>query len=81
MIFSKFTSIAKIFFEWSSYLDFKKDVDSYVHIKMFNFAMKANAKTSKEYIINAFSCTLRDTWDWCHNYISNFLNCIFSKLT
>jgi hypothetical protein len=37
--------MAKIFFEWSSYLDFKKDVDPDVHVKVFNFAMKANAET------------------------------------
>jgi hypothetical protein len=29
------------------YLDFKKDVDPNVHVKLFNFAIKANVKTSK----------------------------------
>jgi hypothetical protein len=43
------------------YLDFKKDVDPNVQFKMFNFTMKANAKTFKEYINNAFSYMLRDT--------------------
>jgi len=43
------------------YLDFKKDVDLNVHVKVFNYAIKANAKTSEEYIIDAFSYTLRDT--------------------
>ncbi len=28
---------------------------------MFNFAMEANAKTFKQYIINAFNYMLRDT--------------------
>jgi len=28
------------------YLDFKKDVDIDVHVKMFNFGIKANAKIS-----------------------------------
>jgi hypothetical protein len=32
------------------YLDFKKDVDPNVHVKVFNFAMNVNAKTSKQYI-------------------------------
>jgi hypothetical protein len=42
------------------YPDFKKDVNPNVHVKMFNFVIKANAKTSLNYIINAFSYTLRD---------------------
>jgi hypothetical protein len=42
------------------YHDFKKNVDPDVHVRMFNFTMKANAKTFEEYIINAFSYTLRN---------------------
>ncbi len=42
------------------YPDFKKDVDPYVHVKVFNFAIKTNAETSKEYIINAFNYTLKN---------------------
>jgi hypothetical protein len=43
------------------YPDFKKDINpNYVHVKMFNFVIKANAKTSLNYIINAFSSTLKD---------------------
>ncbi len=43
------------------YPDFKKDDDLDVHVKVFNFVVKANAETSKEYIINAFNYTLRNT--------------------
>jgi hypothetical protein len=43
------------------YLDFIKDVDPNVHVRVFNFEIKANAKTSKEYIINVFRYTLRNT--------------------
>jgi len=43
------------------YLDFKKDVDLDAHVKVFNFEVKENVKTSEEYIINGFSYTLRDT--------------------
>jgi len=43
------------------YLDFKKYVDPDVHVRMFNFVIRANAKTFKEYIINVFSYMLRDT--------------------
>jgi hypothetical protein len=38
------------------YPNFKKNVNPNVHVRMFNFA-----KTFEEYIINAFSYTLRDT--------------------
>jgi hypothetical protein len=50
------------------YLDFKKDVDLDAHVKVFNSAIKANAKSSEEYIINVFSYMLRDMASkWCHN--------------
>jgi hypothetical protein len=49
---------------------------------MFNFVIKANAKTFEEYIINAFSYMLRNTTsNWCHNYMSKFLEYTFSELT
>jgi hypothetical protein len=40
------------------YPDFKKDVDPNAHVRMFNFVIKANAKTFEKYIINAFSYML-----------------------
>jgi hypothetical protein len=43
------------------YHDFKKVVDLDGHVRMFNFVVKANAKTFKKYIINAFNYMLRDT--------------------
>ncbi len=43
------------------YPNFKKDVDPDAHVKMFNSIVKENVETSKEYIINAFSYTLKDT--------------------
>jgi hypothetical protein len=42
------------------YPNFKKDVNPNANVKMFNFVVKANAKTFEEYIINAFSYTLRN---------------------
>jgi hypothetical protein len=49
---------------------------------MFNFVIKANVETFEEYIINAFSYTLKDTTlDWCHNYMSKFPNYNFLELT
>jgi hypothetical protein len=50
------------------YPDLKKDVDPDAHVRVFNFAIKANAKTSEKYIINVFNYMLRDTTlNWCHN--------------
>ncbi len=44
--------------------------------------MKAIAETSEEYVIDAFNNTLKSiTSNWCHNYMSNFPNCIFLELT
>jgi hypothetical protein len=43
-----------------NYHDFKKNVDPNAHVKVFNSIVKGNVKTSKEYIINAFSYMLRD---------------------
>jgi hypothetical protein len=64
------------------YLDFKKNVDPYVHVRMFNFVMKENALIFEKFIINASSYTLRHTTsNWCHNYMLEFPDYIFSKLT
>jgi hypothetical protein len=49
---------------------------------VFNFIVKANEEIFEEYIINAFIYTLKDmTLDWCHNYMLEFPNYIFSELT
>jgi hypothetical protein len=42
------------------YPNFKRDVHPDVHVRVFNFVMKVSEKTFEEYIINAFSYTLRD---------------------
>ncbi len=42
------------------YFYFKNNIDPNVHVKMFNSTVKVNVRTSKEYIINAFSYTLKD---------------------
>jgi plasmid replication initiation protein len=43
------------------YPNFKNDVDQDVHVRMFNFIIKTNAKTFEEYIINLFNYMLRVT--------------------
>jgi hypothetical protein len=42
------------------YPNFKKDVDPNAHVKVFNFVVKPNVKTSEKYIINASNYMLRD---------------------
>jgi hypothetical protein len=42
------------------YLNFKKDIDLDVHVKMFNSIVKTNVETFEKYIINAFSYILRN---------------------
>jgi hypothetical protein len=64
------------------YPDFKKGVNLDVHVKVFNSTIKANVKTSEQYIINVFNYMLKDTTSkWCHNYMSKFFDCIFLELT
>jgi hypothetical protein len=53
-----------ISFEISKY---KKDVDLDAHVRVFQTAIRANGKTSKEYILNASTYTYSN---WCHNYMS-----------
>jgi hypothetical protein len=64
------------------YFDFKKNVNLNVHVKVFNSIIKANVETFEEYIINVFSCMLKDiTSNWCHNYMSEFPDYTLSELT
>jgi hypothetical protein len=64
------------------YLDFKKNVDPNVHVKVFNFVVNTNVESFEKYIINAYNNIFRDTTsNWCHNYMSIFPNCMFSKVT
>jgi hypothetical protein len=47
---------------------------------VFQAVVKANGETLEEYIINAFSYTLKKTTsNWCHNYMLEFFNYNFLK--
>jgi len=51
-------------------------------VKVFHAVFKANGETYEEYIINAFTYTLKETTlDWCHNYMLEFRGCTFFELT
>jgi len=43
------------------YPNFKKNVDSYVHVGVFNSVIKTNAENFEEYVINVFNYMLKDT--------------------
>jgi hypothetical protein len=74
--------VAKPYRSTLKYPNYKKDVDPYAHVKVFNATIKTNGETFKEYIINAFSYTLKKTTsNSCHNYTSEFLNNKFVELT
>ncbi len=63
-------------------MKFFLNVNLDVHVKMFNSTVKENAKNSEKYTINVFSYTLKDiSSNLCHNYMSNFPDYIFLKLT
>jgi hypothetical protein len=38
----------------------KKNANPNVHVTIFHVAIRTNGETSKEYIINAFNCTLKE---------------------
>ncbi len=64
------------------YLDYKKYADLDAYVKVFYAIIRANGETFKEYIINTFSYKLKEMApDWCHNYMSKFLDCTFFELT
>jgi len=49
--------VAKPYQSTLKYPNYKRDVDPYVHVKVFNATIKENGETFKEYIINAFIYT------------------------
>jgi hypothetical protein len=60
------------------YPNFKKDVDPNAHVRVFISVVKKNGETFEEYIINAFSITLKDmALNWCHNHMLEFHDCTF----
>jgi hypothetical protein len=75
-------------FQWQSpyqstlkYLNHKKDANPNAHVNVFHIAVRTNGETSKEYTINAFNYTLKETAsNWCQNYMSKFPNYSFYEL-
>jgi hypothetical protein len=58
-----------------------KDFDLDVHVRIFKATIKANGETKNAKIINPFCFTFKDImFDWCNNYIGDYLDCTFAKL-
>jgi hypothetical protein len=75
-------SIARPYRLALKYLDYKKDAYPNVHMRVFNTTIKTIGETYEEYIINAFSYTLKNmALNWYNNYMLEFPNYSFYELT
>jgi hypothetical protein len=64
-----------------NYLEYVKDLNPNVNVKVFKFAIKKNGETKDAKIVNLFNFTLKDIiFDWCNNYMGNYPNCNSTKL-
>jgi hypothetical protein len=58
-----------------------KDSNPNVHVIVLKVAIRANGERDDAKIVNLFSFTLRDiVFDWCNNYMGDYLDCIFVEL-
>ncbi len=74
-------SIARPYQLALKYPYYEKDADLAAHVRVFNVDVRANGKTSKEYIITAFNYILKETsLDWCHKYMLIFHEYIYFEL-
>ncbi len=64
-----------------NYLEYVKDSNPDVHVRVFKATVKANGETEDVEIVNLFSFTLRDImFDWRNNYMGDYPDYIFAKL-
>ncbi len=64
-----------------NYLEYVKDSNLDAHVRVFKPTIKANGETKYAEIVNLLSFTLRDiVFNWCNNYMGNYLDCTFAKL-
>jgi hypothetical protein len=64
-----------------NYPKYVKDSNPNAHVRIFQTVIKTNSETNDARIFNLFNFTLRDTmFDWCNNYLGNYLDCTFVKL-
>jgi hypothetical protein len=64
-----------------NYPKYVKDSNPNAHVKVFKVAIRANGETKYAKNVNMFSFTFSDiVFDWCNNYMGDYLNCIFVEL-
>ncbi len=74
--------MAKPYRSTLKYPYYKKNIGPKAQVRVFQAIVKVNGKTLEEYIVNVFNYTSRKmTLDWCHNYMLEFLDYAFLKLT
>jgi hypothetical protein len=64
-----------------NYLEYVKDSDPKVHVRIFKASIRINGEIEDVEIVNLFSFTLKDiVFNWCNNYMGDYPNCTFAKL-
>jgi len=71
----------KLYRQPFNYPKYVKNSNPDVHVRVFKTTIKANGETKDVKIVNMFSFTLKDImFNWCNNYMGDYLECIFAKL-
>jgi hypothetical protein len=61
-----------------NYLEYVKDSNLDVHVRMLKVAIKINNEIDDVEVINLFNFTFRDiVSNWCNNYMGNYPNFTF----
>jgi hypothetical protein len=61
-----------------NYLEYVKDSDLNVHVKIFKVAIKANTEIDDVEIVNMFIFTLKNIMsNYCNNYMGDYPYCTF----
>ncbi len=64
-----------------NYPEYVKDSDLDAHVRVFKATIRVNNEIYDAKIVNLFNFTLRGImFDWCNNYMGEFLDCIFAEL-
>ncbi len=64
-----------------NYLEYVKDFDPNVHVRVFKVVFRTNNETNDAKMIDMFSFTLKDImFDWCNNYLRDYPYCTFVEL-
>jgi hypothetical protein len=69
------------FFLPFNYLEYVKDYNPNVHVRVFKVASRANSEIDDAKVVHLFIFTLENiVCNWCNNYMGDYPNCIFVKL-